>query len=242
MLITQQWTNTKISVTGKDIPFMNKANIVKLWNMATDKEKQTNWYSDEQQFVTDLAQNYDVCPKKVANLVSAISPQTKWEKNKEYALLALQGFYATQNGWIARQDLPKIHKYSAVSKNGYAVLYNEKFKLGQKTSSFAKNLQGDMYEVTVDSLAMSILLGFYTKAGSYKIADKAYKHAQKLYTEVANEVGVLPAHLQAVTWVVCRRLKRQDKGYNLLYVVNALNNRFATPTDVLQWLECNDKQ
>lgn len=239
MLITKQHSNTKISVTGQDIPYMNKKHIFDLWNMATETDKNTNWYKDENAFVTSLATEYGMSCEKVAYLISAISPQTKWEKNKFYAKQALVAYDAVTNGWLERQSMPKVHKYSAMSNNGYAVLFGENFKLGQKTTSFAKNLLGDMQEVTVDSLAMSILLGFYRKAGSYKISNKAYKHAQKLYTEVASVLGVAPAHLQAVTWVTCRKLKKQDKGYNLLYVSGILG-RFATPTAVLQWLAVND--
>lgn len=240
MLITKQGSNTKISVTGKDIPYMNVKHIYDLWNLATESEKSTDWYADANGFVSNLAMNYSLQHSTVANMVAAISPQTKWEQNLQNATLAVQGWFATREGWVNREHLPPIHKFSAMSENGYRCLFGEKFTLGQKTQSFALNLQGNMHEVTVDSLAMSILLGLYTKAGSYKIANKAYKYAQMLYTQVANDLGVLPAHLQAVVWVVCRRLKKADKGYTLLHVSTILG-RFATPTEVLQWLTCNDK-
>lgn len=239
MRITRQKTNIKVAVGLKDCKYMNIQYIYDLYAMATDEEKQTDWYADAYHFTNDLSEKYDISPVQIAHLISAISPQTKWEKNKEYAILALQGWEAVKNGWLERKDLDKIHKYGAMSNNGYAVLFGEDYSLGQKTASFAANILGNKQIVTVDSLAMSILFGFYEKAGSYKIYGKAYTYAQALYIHCANDLGISHAHLQAVVWVVCRRLKKTHKSnVTLLTAANALGKGY-TPKDILDYISQN---
>ena len=82
MLITKQKTNIKVAVGLKDCKYMNIQYIYDLYAMATEEEKQTDWYVDAYHFATDLSEKYDISPVKVALLISAISPQQKWEKNK----------------------------------------------------------------------------------------------------------------------------------------------------------------
>lgn len=239
MLITKQKTNIKVDVGLKDCKYMNTQYIYDLYAMATEEEKQTDWYADAYHFTNDLSEKYDISPVQVAHLIAAISPQTKWEKNKEYAILALQGWEAVTNGWLDRKDLDKIHKYGAMSDNGYAVLFGEDYSLGQKTTSFAANIMGNKQIVTVDSLAMSILFGFYEKAGSYKIHNIAYVYAQSLYVHCANTLGIFPAQLQAVVWVVCRRLKKAHKSNVTLLTAAAALGKGYTPKDILNYISQN---
>lgn len=239
MLVTKQGSNVRVTVGKKDIPYMNVDHIYNLYAMATQEEKDTDWYADAYHFANELSKQYDISPVKIANLISAISPQTKWEKNKEFAILALQGFDAVKSGWMGKSDLPKIHKYGAMSDNGYAVLFGEAFNLGQKTASFAANIMGNKQIVTVDSLAMSILLGFYEKAGSYKIQNGAYVYAQSLYVHCANTLGIFPAQLQAVVWVVCRRLKKAHKSNVTLLTAAAALGKGYTPKDILDYISHN---
>lgn len=239
MRITRQGSNVRVTVGKKDIPYMNVDYIYKLYAMATQEEKNTDWYADAYHFANDLSEQHDISPVKIANLISAISPQTKWEKNKEYAILALQGFDAVRNGWIGKNDLPKIHKFSVMSDNGYAVLFEQEFNLGQKTASFAANILGNKQIVTVDSLAMSILLGFYEKAGSYNIKNPAYVYAQSLYVHCANVLGIFPAQLQAVVWVVCRRLKKAHKSNVTLLTAATSLGKGYTPKDILDYISQN---
>ena len=239
MRIEKQKTNIKVDVGLKDCKYMNTQYIYDLYAMATEEEKQTDWYFDAYHFANDLAEQYDVSPIKIANLISAISPQQKWEKNKEMTVLALQAFDAVKNGWMGKNDLPKIHKFGAMSDNGYAVLFEQEFNLGQKTASFAANILGNKQIVTIDSLAMSILFGFYEKAGSYKIQNGAYVYAQSLYVHCANTLGIFPAQLQAVVWVVCRRLKKAHKSNVTLLTAAAALGKGYTPKDILNYISQN---
>lgn len=239
MLVTRKRTTITISVGLSDCKYMDVAFIHKLYGMATDKEKHTDWYNDAYMFAKRLSEqyaHYGITLVKVAHLIAAISPQMKWEKNKENAELALQAYDAVMQGWLNREDMPKIHKFGAISNTGYAVLFGEPYTLGQKTNSFAANILGDNSVVTVDSLAMSILLGFYEKAGTYKIYRSAYTYAQSLYVHAAKELGISPAHLQAVTWVVCRRLKKAHRKYNKITILDATNAVGQNPANVLAYI------
>ena len=240
MLVTRQRTNVKISVGLRDCRYMDVSFIFKLYEMATDHERNTDWYLDAYEFTKQLAEkyaHYGITQIKVAHLVSAISPQTKWEKNKENTVLALQAYDAYKQGWLTREQLPKIHKYGAMSTNGYAVLFDENYTLGQKTTSFAANILGDYSIATIDSLAMSILLGFYEKSGSYKIQSTAYTYAQSLYANAGKQLGVSAAEAQAVTWVVCRRLKKTHRKNNKQTLLDIVSIVGQNPKDVLDYIQ-----
>lgn len=239
MRIEKRKTNVFITADLQDCKYMDIAHIYKLYAMSTESERNTDWYADAYTFAKDLSVKYNISIIKIAHLIAAISPQQKWEKNKEMTVLALQAFDAVKNGWMTREDMPLIHKFSAQSNTGYAVLFDEDYNLGQKTTSFAANILGDYSIVTVDSLAMSILFGFYEKAGSYDIYGKAYTYAQALYIHCANDLGISPAHLQAVVWVVCRRLKKAHKSnVTLLTAANTLGKGY-TPKDILNYITQN---
>ena len=239
MLVTKQRSNVKVSVGLRDCKHMDVAHILKLYSMATDKEKHTDWYLDAYEFAQNLSEKYSylgITHVQVANLIAAISPQVQWENNKKNAEIALQAYDAVMNGWLERKDLPSIHKFSAISNNGYAVLFGERFTLGQKTASFAANILGDSQVVTVDSLAMSILLGFYEKAGTYKIYNGAYAYAQGLYIHAAKRLGITPAYCQAVVWTVCRRLKKSHRKVNKQTLVDIVAIVGQNPADVLKYI------
>ncbi|RTL02148.1 MAG: hypothetical protein EKK57_02735 [Proteobacteria bacterium] len=239
MLVTRKRTNISISVGLGDCKYMDVSFIHKLYAMATDKERDTDWYNDAYTFAKQLAEkyaHYGVTLVKVAHLIAAISPQTKWEKNKQNAELALQAYDAYMQGWLKREDMPKVHKFGAISNTGYAVVFNEPYVLGQKTSSFAANILGDNNIVTIDSLAMSILLGFYEKGGTYEIYRSAYTYAQSVYVHAAKELGISPAHLQAVTWVVCRRLKKAHRKHNKITMLDAASAVGQNPVDILRYI------
>lgn len=236
MQVIKHHTNVKIAVGVADIPYMSMQHIFDLYALATDLEKQTDWYSDAYEFANELALKHNLSIVQVANVIAALSPQMKWEKNKLNAKEAIEAYVAYRDGWLTRDQLPKVHTFTAMSNNAYAILFGEHFTLGQKTASFAANILGNYNVVTVDSLAMSILLGFYRKAGSYKIYKVAYKYAQSLYIEASKQLGISPAHLQAVVWVVCRRLKMQDrkqKGIGILEASQIVGNN---PLDILEYI------
>lgn len=239
MRIEKRKTNVFITAGLQDCKYMDIAHIYKLYAMSTESEQNTDWYADAYTFAKDLSVKYNISIIKIAHLIAAISPQQKWEKNKEMTVLALQAFDAVQNGWMTREDMPLIHKFSAQSNTGYAVLFDEDYNLGQKTTSFAANILGDYSIVTVDSLAMSILFGFYEKAGSYTIYGKAYTYAQALYIHCANDLGISPAHLQAIVWVVCRRLKKAHKSNVTLLTAAAALGKGYTPKDILDYITQN---
>lgn len=236
MQVIKRNTNVKISVGVSEIPYMSIDHIFDLYRQSTQQERQTDWYNDAYEFANGLSLKYNLSIVQVANVIAALSPQMKWEKNKENAKAAIEAYVAHLDGWLTREQLPKVHTFTAMSDNAYAILFDEPFTLGQKTASFAANILGNYNVVTVDSLAMSILLGFYRKAGSYKIYKVAYKYAQSLYIEAAKQLGLSPAHLQAVVWVVCRRLKKLDrkqKGIGILEASQIVGNN---PLDILEYI------
>lgn len=195
-------TNVKIDLNYKELKPFDDSNIIALWHQATEEEKQAKWYNEAQTFAEGIASNYGVSFEKVALVIAALSPMQRWEVNKKQAESAI-AWYTSGND----STPPKFHMFSANNTLVEAIMLDKPFKLGKKVTNFYRNICGDKQVVTVDSLAMSIIIGLHQYAGSYRFNDAPYDYAESLYIKAAEKLGVNPSQLQAVTWVVCRRSK-----------------------------------
>lgn len=228
-------TNVTVSLSNSDaseIQLIGTKYIKEVYDLATNKEKSDQWYTEAYQFCQQLAQEYNFPIETIAKVVATLSPIQKWETNQKFAIKCLDVFtsffpilqeIADENTPLS--DLfdmtyfPYVHMFSAQSIKAYQILFGYDVVLGQKIESFYHNIMLDNSYVTVDSLAASIVLGLHNHPSTYKPKDKTYNVMVDLYREAAKEIGIEPSHLQAVTWCVCRRLKKSNHGKRLLLTV-----------------------
>jgi hypothetical protein len=92
MRIEKRKTNVFITAGLQDCKYMDIAHIYKLYAMSTETERNTDWYADAYTFAKNLSVKYNISIIKIAHLIAAISPQQKWEKNKEMAIISFTSF------------------------------------------------------------------------------------------------------------------------------------------------------
>lgn len=149
------------------------------------------WYDEAQGIAREVSDLTGKSLDHAAVMIAHLSPRTRWSENIRYALeLASTGnTFGTFRSAVdrARKALESDDPWSTFGK-------------APKTRAFAANIRGDLTAVTIDVWAMRIA-GVseqqLSRAGMYD----AVAHAYRLE---AKRAGILPAQLQAITWVVIR--------------------------------------
>lgn len=169
------------------------------------KQHGLTWYEDAYAFAQQLSNKYNVPIERVAQVIAALSPASKWERNKIDAEQLVASYY--HRGYIGAVATtvttygPNKHKAINVLLGKQALTPDN----GLKTYNFYNNILNPKNEffVTIDRHAFNILSG-NKKRGALKITAKDYYKACNVYRLLAKEKGLTPCQLQAITWVQYR--------------------------------------
>lgn len=186
-------------------------NIIDVYHSASDAEKRWNWYKEANAFAAYLAEAYDFSVPAASGIISALSPQNKWERNMRDAeavcgsiAMGLKVAYVSVATYNANKF--KAADIAYEFRNGTADEIAPIFK-GPKTEAFFRNIADpeDPYTVTVDFHAYSIAVGFrYTSKSLPSMGKGDYNKVANAYRSAAAILGVKPNQVQAVTWVAWR--------------------------------------
>ena len=103
----------------------------------------------------------------------------------------------------------KVRTFHSNKRKAFKLLKDNDVSLVQssnKTRSFLDNIVNEKsVKVTVDTHAYSVYEG--QRAVKASISNKKYYEVSHAYIEAANELGLAPYELQAITWVAFRRLE-----------------------------------
>jgi len=195
---------------------MSRDNIEAIYNLATTEEIKdgVTWYRKAYLDCRKIAILHKVPIHIVVGVVSALSPNNKWERNLTNAS-DLIGAYVNGDDI----DSIKVSTYHAMKHKAWYILGQMPRKddvtfilNGQKISSFYQNIMG--YDTcTVDGHARNIYYaqreGLTTPKTS--IGKKEYAIIQQAYVDVGKDIRVngqpLKAYeVQAITWVTWRRI------------------------------------
>lgn len=157
-----------------------------------DYESGLNWYANAQNLAEEFASEFNVTTEIAASVIAATSPRTIWAFNVKHARAILAGEDAP-SGSLGTNDA----RGRRCEIEGFAGLGN-----GPKVNAFARNIAGDMHEVTIDMWAFSAACGdldakYLARKGAYATVVSAYRKA-------ADKFGVSPAQMQAIVWVAIR--------------------------------------
>jgi hypothetical protein len=183
----------------------NSARIVEVYRLATIEELDggLNWYRDANAFAQSLDPER---PERAAGVIAALSPLKSWEDNVKLAARAYdQGFASGVLGANAR-------KADAILSGADPL----EVLAGNKVCNFYKSIANpdDPDAVCIDRHAFDIAVGRITndqsrtalsRKGVYESFGRAYKRAARVVS--ADTGAVVPSQIQAVSWVVWRRLK-----------------------------------
>lgn len=180
-------------------------NIKHVYGLATVAEQidGMNWYPTAYMASCELANRYSVPMPVAAAIIAVLSPQMPWKKNVEAAETVLR---MAQAG--AAPDDYSVPTYSNNKRKAHAIALSHDTSLvsGEKVTSFWRNIcapEGD--DVTVDRHAIKVWAGF-ADGGSVRFPKSIYAKVAADYRQAAAELSLTPAALQAVTWVVYKRI------------------------------------
>ena len=195
---------------------MSVENILYVYKMATPEEKRDGvvWYAEALSACTRIAIDLDLPVHIVTGVVSALSPNNKWDRNVTNARDLCQAFIDGED-----MDSVKVSTYGNNKRKAWSILEDmlehediiDRLK-GQKTTSFYRNIMGDD-TCTIDGHARNIAYGERVGLTDDKtnIGVKEYRTLQAEYVAAAKRTRVngraLKAfELQAITWVTWRRI------------------------------------
>lgn len=157
------------------------------------------WYATAAEHAATLADEYHTTDTVAAGVIAALSPQTPFTLNIQYAGDALAA--GTAN------DVP--HFGDAVRKANAILAGADPADVlrGRKVRSFYSNILRPFAPgpVTVDRHAVSILHGTPLYGHAARVERPGHYHAAAAtYRTAARHAGILPHECQAIAWLVWR--------------------------------------
>ena len=199
-------------------PTMDIKNILAMYMQASpvDTQEGTVWYNNAHQICVALSDKYKLPLSTVVGVVSALSPNNKWDRN----------IFDAENiihAYCMGYDYPKVCTFSSNKDKAITILECEidssdnicAILKGNKTIAFFRGIltDGQCDEITVDGHAFNIWRGMYTSLNEVPaISNKLYKTVSDAYKQAAVTINNLEgtkysaAEIQAITWVTHRRV------------------------------------
>jgi len=187
-------------------------NIIAIYKLAKPSEIKhgLTWYVNANSDCKEIAEKLELPLHIVVGVVSALSPNNKWERNIVNAEELCIAFINGQD-----MDSIKVSTYHKMKQKAWHILktmpsYNETIDIlnGKKIVSFFRNISGDETDITIDGHARNIYYndrqGLTTP--NTNIRKLEYKDIQKAYLRASKKLGIKAYELQAITWVAWRRI------------------------------------
>lgn len=187
-------------------------NIIAIYKLANASEVKhgLTWYTNANADCKRIATQLELPIHIVIGVVSALSPNNKWERNIINAEELCIAFINGQD-----MDSIKVSTYHKMKQKAWHILetmptYDETITIlnGKKIVSFFRNISGDEQDITIDGHARNIYYndrqGLTTPNTNIKKSE--YLDIQKAYLRASKKLGIKAYELQAITWVAWRRI------------------------------------
>ena len=186
-----------------------RKNLRKWLALATDSDLRDGlmWYNEAHTFCQQVSIETGVDAMTAAGVLSALSPNNKWERNKIDALALCR---AWSTGGTA--EGVRVCTYNANKAKAWRILEGDReaFTAGSpKTCAFAQTV-GNLSEdsVVIDRWHCRACL---TSAKSRKTTQESptaaqYNRIEAITIQEAEKAGVVPYALQAIIWVTIKRI------------------------------------
>lgn len=152
-----------------------------------------HWYDQAKALVNRLADASFYTSDQIACAMAHLSPRLRWKQNVEAIIMLVK------TGKLPKYIMSgpaKRARQALVAANPFATFG----KKAKKTLSFARNINGDVDAVTVDTWIADVV-GVTEQQLKLVGVYEAIAHA---YRVAAKRRGFDPAALQAITWIVQR--------------------------------------
>jgi hypothetical protein len=184
-----------------------KANLVDWLNNASrlNVKSGKRWYKEAQGFAKQIAKRYNIDRYKVAGVVSALSPNNKWERNKIDAEALIKAFVNKQS-----IESVKVCTYSANKRKAWRMLSDGSVITAKspKTHAFAMNVgRLSAKHVTIDKWHVRACL-LSPSDGIEPVTETVtpiqYRRVEAITAQLAEEKGLKAYQLQAIIWVTIK--------------------------------------
>ena len=207
--IQNEEKRTVAKITDQDI-----YNNLESWYKAstrTNRKDGKNWYKDAQTFCKDTSKKYKIDSYIVASVVSALSPNNKWKRNKIDAE-ALIGCYTS--GKFTEKEIMKDVKvctYDANKLKAWKILTQGKkiSSKSPKTHAFAMNvglLSSD--HITVDKHHLRACVCVPTDGVVNAVENCTslqYRRVEAITAKLAKRYRLKGFQMQAIIWVAIKQ-------------------------------------
>ncbi len=179
--------------------------------VATDRQRSEGlaWYPAAQEFAANLAARVGITRHAAANVIAALSPRNRWERNTiDAANLAA--------AWAAGepQESVTVCTPHANRRKAWAALHGEPISdTAPKTHAFALNISRlDPARCTIDAWAMRSALvppGELARLPEPPDCQESptecqYRRLERLHLAAAENAGLAGFELQAIVWIAIR--------------------------------------
>lgn len=185
-------------------------NLQAVYRQATSEDKRAGvfWYRRARTAVQRIASDYGLDTDTVARVVAVLSPINKWERNIKDARMMVRAYVNGDNF-----DSVRVATFHTNKAKAAAILNGcpEALK-GRKVTEFYRAIMGDTDAVTIDGHMMNAMRGTYVGMASQTISPTEFRAMQAAIRHAARRrqyagQRLSPAELQAIVWVVQRRIK-----------------------------------
>lgn len=191
-----------MKLTVKNLSDIKIKNNLRHWlNMANREEidQGKDWYMDAQNFTKYLSEKYRIDSYICASVISALSPNNKWNRNKIDAEAVIKAFID------GHKDV-KVCTYNSNKEKAFKILDGELItEKSPKTHSFAMNvglLSGD--HITIDKWHLRACVTKYKADCIEACTSVQYRRIEKITSQIAKENNLKGYELQAIIWVTIR--------------------------------------
>ena len=191
---------------------------------AYEKRHGEIWYKNANKSCSTIAKKTDINIAFVVGVLSALSPNNKWERNvidAENMCIAYKSNIPLDEVKVCTYNAnkEKAIKILGILKSGSSDLENDIREIlnGNKVKAFFDCIY--LYEhnentVCIDGHAKAIYIGekFALSSNSSNVTNKQYRVISQAYIDATKEINesegtsYLPYQIQAITWVAWRRI------------------------------------
>ena len=169
----------------------------------------TEWYEEVGAWIRVRAKEMGVTAEQYANVVSAMSPRTRWDQNIRASEAVIEIHLSGKTGEEAELAYRALGlpAFPANAVKSFKYLDTGDIRWGAKTRNFALNLMGDPDSVTLDAHILAIAMGQWWSGRVFAASsDKVYNMIADALRRAAKARGMSPHALQAGMWVTRRRM------------------------------------
>lgn len=183
-------------------------NVRSVLTQATDAELLTgaSWYAETREELRQLGSQLGFDLKVTAGVFAALSPANRIDQNWIDTRNLLEAAREVDSEEVP--DWLKVSTWHRNKRLAWQIARGDAWIDSPKCGAFVQNLLGNEDVVTVDRHAFNVAIGeqLVISEKGPKITTRRYQLVAEAYRQVAEEFGLSPAQVQAITWLTWRRL------------------------------------